>query len=225
MSPSYDSNLLQLQALELQFQNQLKQYENAYANYVLLLNGASRNQKKFVSIPGHTYWGTNITARKQVGSRDQCQALCSTDPNCSGATFTSSTSMCSIASGLSILSSGQATDYAILPEMTLYILALRNENDALMGIYNQIVQTMQHIDPVATQNLYLTTQKKEDLINIYANLKTERKMIDDILKNLHSIEQEYQNNSIQVKQSNMQYVTWSIFALILVIIIAKLAFF
>ena len=61
-------------------------------------------------------------------------------------------------------------------------------------------------------------QIQNDLINKYADLLIEKKNINDILNQNTSINQNYENKYLYVKQNNLNYVLWSIIALFLIIV-------
>ena len=217
-----NSNLLQLETLELEFQNTLTQYQTAYANYISALNNSTSATPNYITLPGKAFWGTASISNQQEPTAIQCQALCSTNASCSGATYNSTTTNCSLRSGINTINTGLETDNAIVPELTLYISNLQMLNQTLMNINDKINSTINNIEPVAQKEQELTQQKRKELKKTYDYLMQERRNIDNMLRNNYSINQQIQNNSLQVAQSDIQYIMWTFIALISIVIVIRL---
>ena len=95
-------------------------------------------------------------------------------------------------------------------------------NQTLMNINDKINSTINNIEPVAQKEQELTQQKRKELKKTYDYLMQERRNIDNMLRNNYSINQQIQNNSLQVAQSDIQYIMWTFIALISIVIVIRL---
>jgi hypothetical protein len=213
------SYTFQLASLELEFSNILKQYENEYANYISTLNNLSSVQNYNI-LPNSTFWGTNGISNNSSSSVNDCQALCSANPNCSGATFNSNTQSCYLRSGISNIQNSSSSESALMKETTTSLINLQNLNNKLTSLNSQIVSTINLIQPISNEEMNMNEEKKKILMQTFIHLTEERENINKILKEYYSYDQSISNDSIHVKQSNMHFNILLIFAVILIIFVA-----
>ena len=110
------SGILTLENLQLEYDNTMILYIQSQENYNSALNNIDK--KKYVTISGKTYWGTGSIQQKTGSSISECTALCSNDAKCKGATFDAKDNTCWTRSGSSSLTTGTATQTAIISEVT-----------------------------------------------------------------------------------------------------------
>jgi hypothetical protein len=220
-----NSYILQLESLELEYSNKLQEYQHEYANYInLLKNSSSSSKPSFNVITNASFWGSNEIANQPASSVSDCQALCSANANCSGATFNSSSQLCSIRSGISNIQfdsneQAQINNSAIVKEATSYLINLQSINTQLTNLNNKIINIVSKIQHISMKENENTQEKKVQLMKTYSYLKEERKNIDELLKSYFSVNQNLTNNTIQVKQSDSIYNLLFFIAIFLVIFI------
>lgn len=221
------SGTLTLENLQKKYDNTTILYQQAQENYNSALN--SIDKKKYVTVSGKTYWGTGGIQQNTGSSISDCTALCSNDVACKGATFDSKDNTCWTRSGSSSLTSGTATQTAIISEVTNAALNLQNLNAQLLSLNDQITnfqfdngnffpsEQPRLNTNVNTENIDMKTQ--------YNILLQDRKKIKDILDEFSRIKMDNQNMEIYNTQNRTYYVMWCYLAFIFIIIFVKITFY
>jgi hypothetical protein len=179
---------------------------------------------EFSAIPGKNYWGASALKEGAVSSLQDCETMCASDINCSGATFQSDKNYCYTRTGESELVTGKDTDYALIPQIRQSLLALNDLNIKLLDLNQQITAELVNLYPIAKQDQADKNEKQRELNETYAKLLGEKGIINDNLQQYQTLEQEYENNSLMVNQHNLLLKFWSIFALVLLAITFKIVF-
>lgn len=187
---------------------------------------ATSNNKvaEFISIPGKNYWGKAPLSQGQVNSIQDCENMCASDINCSGATFQSSNKVCFTRTGMSEVVNGQSSDYALIPQVRQMLNTLKNLNDQLLNINQQIDTQIQALYPIAQQDQIKKNAKQLELNDNYAKLMEEKADILTSLQDYENLEKEYEDNSLNVNRENILYKFWSLFAILLLAITFKVIF-
>lgn len=221
------SEILKLEVLENEFNLVMKQYEQAHMNYIASLqsHGALNDGNKFVSLQGRVFWGTNGLKEGNVDSEYQCKALCSNDPLCTGAIYNSAKKYCWTRSGEGSVAVGKDDDYALISEVTQNVNNIKNLNDRLRDLNEKIEKTLGEIVPEQEAQIDEKYSKRQKMRNIYQHLLADRKNIEHMLKEYKMIDQQYEDNSIYVQQTNSAYILWFIFAIIIVFYTIRQQFF
>lgn len=225
-----ESAVLKLQSLQTEFGLVMTQYKQAYANYISNIQNAdmgsgSGSTKTFTMLPGRTFWSKTGATAHEAASVDDCQALCSSDQTCKGATFNSEKQQCWTISGQGELGVGQDNEYAIVPELAQNAQVLQMLNQKLMDLNSKISDTLGKMTTPGKNNMNAANSQHTELTNIYDSLLAERKNIDNMLKEYTTINDSYNDQSIYVVQNNTTYMFWFFLALIIVIFTLKLQFF
>ena len=92
------SSLITLEALRKNYANTLIEYKQAQKDVTDSFNNIN-NSTSLKSIPYSTFSGPANLGTTNVTNEDVCSANCSSNPNCSGATYNMSTSECTAYSG------------------------------------------------------------------------------------------------------------------------------
>jgi len=179
---------------------------------------------EFISIPGKNFWGRAPLSQGQVNSIQDCENMCASDPNCSGATFQSSNKVCFTRTGMSEVVSGQSSDYALIPQVRQMLNTLKNLNDELLNINQQIDTQIQALYPIAQQDQADKNAKQLELNDNYAKLMEEKDDIMTSLQDYENLEKEYEDNSLSVNRENILYKFWSLLAILLLAITFKVIF-
>jgi hypothetical protein len=224
---SQQSGILTLENLQLEYDNTMILYIQAQENYNSALNNIDK--KKYVSISGKTYWGTSAIQQKTGSSISECTALCSNDAKCKGATFDSKDNTCWTRSGSSSLTTGTATQSAIISEVTNAALNLQNLNTKLLLYIDQMKNyKFENGNTTSPEQTDVDTDVKDENNNLKAQyniLLQDRKKIKEILDEFSRIKMDNENMQIYNTQNRTYYMMWAYLAFIFIIIIVKMVFY
>jgi hypothetical protein len=178
----------------------------------------------YTEISGKTYWGTTGITEGSKNDIKDCVAMCSTDPTCKGATFNSEKKYCWTRSGDSSISDGLNTDSAIILTTSKDILNLESLNQQLIDLNTQIMELYKGV-PSEKDNINSLSVNGESLSENYNVLLKERSELKKLLEDYKTVDQEYNNQSIVVDQSNITFYFWATIAVIVIGIVIKLFVF
>lgn len=183
------------------------------------------DQKKYVELNGRVFWGTAGLKEGNVVSINECKALCSSDPLCTGATYNSAKAYCWTRSGKGDVATGLDTDIALLTDITQNTNMMQQLNDKLTELNRKISNALSEIVPEAQEQANKKNAQQMQLQQIYDQLLTDRKNIDMMINEYRLINEEYTDNSVYVEQTNSAYILWIIFAVVIVFFTLNLQFF
>lgn len=217
MTNEINSDIIQLETLEKEFDVILNQYQEAYQTYLNNLNNPT-SQKTFVALKGRSYWGTFGLQEKSVSTQKECESMCASDIKCTGATFNPEKRYCWTRGGEGSLTVGQPEDYALVYELRNNIIILKSLNEKLIGIYSSIERLL-------TNKVYPKMEKYDDIkkekMNIlktqYTDLLDEKVKLNGVLQTLDNYNREYHNTTITVEQQNLSLRMWVVIAIIFII--------
>lgn len=224
---SQQSGILTLENLQKEYNNTMILYKQAQENYNSALN--SINNKKFVTIPQKTYWGTSGIQQKIVSKIEDCTALCSNDTACKGAIFDSKDNTCWTRTGNSSLTTGTDTQSTIISEFTNATLNLQNLNDKLLSLNDQITnykfENFTNIYSEQDDMNKVIIDNNAILKNEYDILVVEREKIKEILEKNSKINIDTKNMELYNTQNRIYYTLWSFLAFVFIIIIVKMVIY
>jgi hypothetical protein len=228
-----ESSVLKLQSLQTEFGLVMTQYKQAYANYISNVqatgtsadSGSSGSTTAFTTLQGRTFWGAAGISDSAATSVEECQALCSSDSTCTGATFNSEKQQCFTRSGQGDVAVGEDNEYAIVPELAQNAQVLQMLNQKLMDLNAKISDTLNTMTEPSKNNTTAANSQNDELKSIYNSLLAERKNIDKMLNDYTTLNEAVSDQSIYVLQNNTAYMFWFLVALIIVIFTLKIQFF
>ena len=226
IDPTINSYLVKLELLNSQYKTKLIQYESAYATYISALNDNTINSEtnSYVVLPGKIYTGTEIS-KNTNSSISQCEASCSANKSCTGASFNSINNTCTLQGGNGILAKSAQNDNAIITKMKEQIINLETINNQMIEINNQITNTYKLLNPlISTYQIKLDTNEN-DLSTQNSLLLSEREKIKKLLDEYNDINQNNINQTLFVEQTNSSYYLWFIICIISIILVIKTVFF
>ena len=158
-------------------------------------------------LKGRTFWGASgITEDDNMTSIDDCKALCSSNANCSGATFNPDKKTCWIRSGEGTVGSGLDTDYAIIPIEKMLLDKLDKLNSQLTTINNQMLDiTSNKATPEYKQMTSTSIMGTNEIQQNYKELSKKRQNIDDMLKEFKQLDEEKQEGDVKTDQKYYYY--------------------
>ena len=217
---SIEPNIIKIEALEKEYMVILKQYENYYNNYIKSVEN-TEGDSSFIALKGRTYWGTNGLKETAMQTVEECESMCASDTNCTGATFNSSKRYCWTRGGDGTLTIGKTNDYAIVPKIRQNLIVLKNLNQRLLDINAKINAEINTIYPIAKQDVVLKNKKQVELENYYSLLLNEKIELEKSLQEYETIEEQYENNFLNTVSQNTSLRLWTIFMLIILIVTIK----
>jgi hypothetical protein len=238
-----NSAIITLYNLEGEFENLLRQYKQAYLNYIALLSKSAPTAKVYSLLNlNHnvkTYCTGNKNTIVQPGTMltpPQCEALCSASPNCGGYDLSKVDSSgkykCNLYKPGVTAVQGTKTSYGcyqqvLSPDSNLAttIAYIGSLNTKLISI-NRLIKTQ--LDTIQPNSESLTAENQQKLFMVaekYAQLLIEKNNIDDMKLEVQTIKQE---NNVQTKNVTHQYskyIFWLILFCIIIFLTVKLLIF
>jgi hypothetical protein len=219
-----NSDVLQLQRLNEQYMSKLTEYKSAFATYVTTMKSQT-NANSFVVLPGKTFMGTASLSDNRNSATAQCQALCSSNKVCTGATFNSISRVCKLRKGDGLISSSASSDIAIVTKSKQQLDNLDKINSQLISLNDQMIAVNRRITPSVNKNESTLSINNRDLMRNNATLLQEQLKIKNMLDQFNDVDQSYINKSLNADQKNAKYYMWFIIMIIVLILTAKFLFF
>jgi hypothetical protein len=199
------SVILKISLLETEYNNTLIQYQQAYQNYTEDLTKYQTNKTFNNILNGRVFWGTS--GIKQISTNDinVCKASCSETPNCSGATFNSTSNTCWLRSGDGDVFPGLNTENAIIPDVIQSSNILKKLNAKLLDINTKIINLIQsstedYTTQIQTRN-NLDTQLKQN----YNDLIKETNHVNRLIRETENMDELNNNSQIIINHYYLIY--------------------
>ena len=228
-----NSNVLDLETLNAQFNTTLQNYNNTYANYL-----------NIIPFPTSDFSGNNLVTAYDVSNVEYiyiqgkmimspigqrisitdlsnndisgCQAVCQSLSNCTGATFDSKNGTCWAYSGDYTLSNGLQTDTVIIPLSNQLLMQLKSYNTDLTNLNNQILSILKTTQPVLDEEIRLNNIAQIQAIGFKEKLLAEEIEIARLLKEQN---QYIQDKNDTYKTVNSYYTQYKISVFVIIILI------
>jgi hypothetical protein len=185
------------------------------------------NRPPMTTLPGKVFWGSGQAGSQSVytgGTVEQCQALCSSTTNCSGATYNPTAHgqpMCWLRSGEGQVSPGLDSDVAIIPEAKKYLMTIESINTKLISTNQQIQKLINQSQPVYSSMKMEREQKNSELIQNYTELVNEREKIAEMLQSYEDLDTSEQEGGMRVTQKHNTYILLAIIAIGVIFLLYK----
>jgi NADH:ubiquinone oxidoreductase subunit 3 (subunit A) len=209
---------MDLENLQKKYSNVLIQYRQAVSNYISFLN-SQQQEKNLITIEGQSFIGKGTAGQSTATTLQECQAQCTNNPKCTGATFISN--QCELKTGDGPLVP-ESNSIAIVPKSKQLLLNINDLNQKLIRINKQIIDKINLSKPI-----YLTTEKEtlnqsQKLQLEYKNLLSERDNIETLLNDYETLNRTEDNNQIKINQNYYFYILLCIFIILAIIVLIKL---
>ena len=184
----------------------------------------SINAPPLTTMPGKAFWGSGSSSVSTGGTQEQCQALCSSTTNCSGATYNPTAyaqPMCFLRTGDGQVVPALDSDVAIIPEGQKYLLIIEAINNKLISTNQQIQNIINQSQPVYDSMKTERQQQNKELIQNYTKLVVEREKIAETLKSYEDLDKSEQQGQMRVTQKQYSYILLSIIAIGVIFILYK----
>jgi ATP-dependent Zn protease len=174
------------------------------------------------NIPNSSFVGGTPISTNQVDNLQKCIASCSSLSNCSGATFNNQQNICSLISGEgSIVPSGNSGNIAIVSENLYYLNQIKQLNQQLLDLNNQIRTSIQEGKPIYNETIKELQISSNNLKNNYSQLEKERKRVNKMIQEFENLETDQKETSIT---SSGQYTLFLFYLILTIIVIFFLIF-
>jgi hypothetical protein len=224
-----ESSVLKLETLQKQFSLAMKEYKETFATYKNVVNNVASRQK-FVTIPGYMYYANPTLNLKFVSDQKKCEALCSSDTRCKGATyydFLNSSKLCATYGGIGKPLPQESSGVKIttlLPNSSasqFYLEKINEMNALLLRLHSEISNTLKKVNP-EYQNVVKNTEiEGKNLEDIYMSLNDEKKKIDKLLGKYNTLERRQTDSGLRTESNYMYYRVLMIVAVIVVFVTLK----
>lgn len=221
---SMDSSLIKVESLQKEYEVTLQQYQEAVKNYISSLQTSNTiTEKSYVELKERAWWGSGKLAEGEAATQQECESMCASSANCSGATFNPVKRYCWTRTGDGPLTPGESDDYALIPKQKSTLIVMKSLNEKLLSINQQIISEMSKISPEVQQQ---TTEKNDtykELDNSYQNLLEQKMEMERQLQEYYSIEEDYNNQTLYVNQKALSMKIWMLVcAIVLLVTITKM---
>jgi len=191
-----------LESLQLEYDTKLKDYNQLSQDYKQLLQSGSND---YVVLKDKTYAGTSILNTSQVNTINLCQASCSSNSACSGASYTPDTQTCTLSTGNGGIQSSPNM-YAIITNMQNLTGKLKEVNNQLI-VLNKKIQDATAISPENNLDNWVNKNnvKHAKLIEDYNNLVAQRDDINKLLQGYNNVNENMKDTSLEVNQQMIHY--------------------
>jgi hypothetical protein len=206
-----------LESLQLQYDTKMKEYNQLSQDYKAALKAGST---EYVQLKDKLYIGTSWLDISKKETIDMCQASCSSNPKCSGATYLSSWKICGIATGDGDIKNIPGM-YAILTRLK-YVTGKLDEVNRQLIILNSKIQNAVKSQPNYNLDKLVNKNNKmrDILITDYNDLATQRGEINSLILEYDNINGNMKDTSLEVNQQMLNYRLYTIIlALILCLIV------
>lgn len=219
---SDQESVLRLETLQAEYDDIMRGYEQAQANYISALQNSRR---EFTSIQDRTYNSNNKLWSGVFSTVNQCKTKCKGDNNCTGATYNSASQFCETYGGEGEILTGNNNTYAIVLKVTQSLLILQQFNTRLIDKSSEIDEALQTSIPYVNETVDAKNNQRKILDNRMAKLQRERDEINSAIGEFDTMDQENVDRELVVNQRNSTYIVVFLFAVLLITITLKQMFY
>ena len=176
----------------------------------------------FAALSGRSWWGTGGLTEGQVNSQDECKAMCSSDEQCTGATFNPVRKYCWTRKGDGNLVAGNEDNIALIPKQKATLAAAKALNQKLIDLNEQITVLIRKLNPQAEEIRQENDAKQTELVKAYDNLWEQQIEMEKQLQEYLTLDNENKSEGLQTNAGRLSYRFWFIFTILILIITVKL---
>jgi len=214
-----NSSLIKIEKLEKKYEVVLKQYQEAVNNYIDTLQ--TDDARTFTSLPGRAWWGSSGVKEASVETEAECETMCASDINCTGATFNPVKRYCWTRGGDASISPGTTDDTAIIPSKKSALIVMQGLNTRLIKLNEEVLQEMQNSSQQVEEQQTNKDNTNTKLLDSYQQLMEQKGEIEQQMSEYVSIEENNNADALYVQQANVSYRAWVLITMIIVLICVK----
>jgi hypothetical protein len=189
------------------------------------------DSQPLTAVQGQAFWGTGPIGSQNpytdITSVSDCQALCSSTANCTGATFNPSVNgqpRCWLRTGDGEPMPGLPNDYAIVPTAVELLSIVDQINTQLLEVNALILSNITRGEPIYDSEAYSRKNKTEELILNYETLQKEREKIKEEIRRYESLDAAQLEGNITINTNYYSFLLLMVLAVIVFFVLFKLTF-
>lgn len=218
---------LSLENLTLQYNNLINNYEQAIADYNNLLKNNVTPSSTLTAINGKSFLGTGPITDSSNNNINKsnlknCISACQSSTTCTGATFNSTTQMCSLRTGEGKMTPSNKYTYAIVPQQLILLSNIDNINNQLINLNTQMLQIAQNGQPIFNSQNNTIYSNSQQLVKNFNNLNKERQNIEKLVKQFEDLDKEQANGDIRLNQNYYSFLLLICITVVIIIALFKL---
>jgi hypothetical protein len=187
-------------------------------------NNKKNSEGEYVALKGKAWWGENKLDEGDAETQEECEAMCSNDKSCSGATFNPVKKYCWTRKGDGAISTGEEDEYALVPKQTMSLLMMKGLNQQLIELNTEISNEINNITPKVKEQQEENAMKQEQLSNNQSTLEEQKTKIKRLLKDTNELEKESNDFYLFANQENIWIRFWILATcLILFIVLTQMS--
>ena len=239
------SVILHLETLTNKYDQLLLKYKRAQAEYILFLKESNSQQqinpnpirqinpdvnpnpnpnRQIIRTPGKNYKSATLLTNNRTDNIDKCEALCSANPLCTGATFSTEGNLCSTYGGVGTnYASNDTRKISIVPAPTKQSMSqnLKNLNEQLISLNDQILLVINTNQPSYETQQYERVKQKHSITKNGELLKKELDELKKIQKENQELDEKDAETKIILTQNHYIYIAVFIISLIVLFVFFK----
>ncbi len=212
------SNIMDLEELQQKYSVLLIKYKQAVTNYV---NYANTDKTSMISIPNFAYLGKSSAGETDVNTIQDCEAVCSSNSKCTGATFISG--KCNIRTGDSSIISSTSDSYAIIPKNKQLLMNMEDINKQLLELNAKISKKIKTSQPMYDELKKQQYKQNIELMKSYKELEEERENIIYLMNQYETLETSENTNQIRTNQQYYIYILLTLLAIAITFLLIKVS--
>lgn len=237
------SVILHLETLTNNYDQLLLKYKRAQAEYILFLKESNSQQqinpnpirqinpdvnpnpiRQIIRTPGKNYKSETLLTNNRTDNIDKCEALCSANPLCTGATFSTEGNLCSTYGGIGTnYASNDTRKISIVPAPTKQSMSqnLKNLNEQLISLNDQILQVINTNHPSYETQQNERVKQKHSITKNGELLKKELAQLKKIQMENQELDEKDAESKIILTQNHYIYIAVFIISLIVLFVFFK----
>ena len=228
---------IEIQTLESKYSTALAEHERLYKTYIQQLitqktsnsntvpsqtQSSTSTTTKFRTVPEHSYWGAHpLQSIDNISTVAECEARCSTDEQCTGATFNSNKKQCWTRGGHGQVVTGSTDDTAIVSDIADSAQSLQELNDEIMKLREQLSTAREQQSTEYKESEKHVSEQAMDVDKYDKMVYNERKELETMEKKHGTLLEQNKDSTMFATQQHLQLILWAILALILMFIIVR----
>lgn len=213
------------QSLSDQYNTILTQYQQTSQDYIQSLDQSNKGDS-LVTVSNASFWGNSGISKQQVSKVEDCMNQCSTTSSCSGATYNNSSQQCYLRSGKgNIMSSSNSDEIAIVPQSLQYSYQLKNLNQQLIDLNQQISQQLSQSYNDQQPQMQQQQSQQTQLTQNNTILQQDRETINEMIRHYELLNAVDQNSQLVVTQEYSKYIVYFLVVILLIALLVKFSVF
>jgi hypothetical protein len=176
---------------------------------------------QYAALPGRAWWGKSGIKEGTASSREECEAMCSAELSCSGATFNESRHYCWTRRGDGTITTSTDDSFAIIPKQKAALIVMQGLNDRLLSLNQEIASKYKQIHPQVQRQMEEMNANQQSLKESYMQLLEQKITMEKQLQEYYTISEDYESESLFANQQNISLRVWVLITCLILIITIK----